>query len=341
MRLKQLLASILFVSSAIPAFASETDSLPPVDYTPKIGGVMRACWEMLTESGDNKFALRNARVNLKGNIARPVSYYVQWDLCDNGKLKFLDGWAKLALLESLKIKAGQFRVPFGVDPFRGPANYIFANRSFIGREIANNRAVGISVSYTLPVAPLKLEAGVFNPNGISDHTVWNRSKLYAAKATLEVDDFSISGGFQSTIPDGIRINMADASLRFSRDRWLAEAEYMYKHYTGSTFDNCHAYVAFVSYAMPVKLGIFRTLSVQARADGSTPHSTGVRDDTGKLAALTPHRNRITAGSTITYTFKRLRCDFRVNFEKYFYHHDASERHELAGDRLTAEAVIVF
>ena len=100
-----------------------------VDLTPELHGVIRPRWEMDTKGGENRFQLRNARLSVNGRLAPEIDYYFQADFCDRGKIMFLDGWGRIAITPALKLQAGQFRIPFGTDCFRGPGNYIFANRS--------------------------------------------------------------------------------------------------------------------------------------------------------------------------------------------------------------------
>ncbi|MDE6288939.1 MAG: hypothetical protein K2M00_09170 [Muribaculaceae bacterium] len=339
MRVRQLFI-FLFTTLAFSLSATGSDSTAQVNYKPELGGVIRVRWEMKTHGGYNRFAVPNARVNLRGNIARPVDYFVQVDLSQSGKFAFLDAWARLTLLETLKIRVGRFRIPFGIDPFRAPGNYIFANRSFIGRDIANNRDIGVEASYSLPIAPLTLEAGVFNPHISTDDHAWTRDKVFASRAVYQIGDFRLAAGYQSIVPDSIRINMADVTVTYTAGRWLAEAEYMYEHYTGDAFDNCHAYNFFASYSIPVKVSVFDDLSVQARFDGTTPHSTGYRNDAGRLVANSPARNRVTVGSTLSYRYKRLRCAFHLNYEKYFYHRGTAVPVD-RDDKITAEVVVTF
>lgn len=327
----------------LAGFAAENnDSVKKekIPYLPKVGGVLRARWEMETDGGLNRFELRNARVNLSGRIGEPIDYYLQADFCDEGKIKFLDGWVRLRPFKGLFVQAGQFRMPFGVDPFRGPATYLFANRSFIGRYICNVRAVGVKAGYSIPWLPLAVEAGVFNPTSITDHTVWTHQKSYAAKAVLTAGDFSIATGVQSLVPDSVRINLADVAVTYHNGGWLAEAEYMYKHYTGSAHPACHSVNAVVDYGRAVRAGIFNWWSVQGRFDMQTAHSSGARGDDGRLYATQPSRRRITVGSTLSYILPAIHCDLRVNYEKYFYNHG-----EIipagADDKLVAEIVLKF
>lgn len=86
-----------------------------------------------------------------------------------GSSKFLDAYEKFDVGQGIMVQANQFRIPFGIDPFRGSGNYIFADRSFIGRDIDNIRADGVLASYTFQNSiPVVVTLGVFSPNSITD-----------------------------------------------------------------------------------------------------------------------------------------------------------------------------
>ncbi len=339
--MRRLVLSCVCAVVALCAVAA-TDSVAAreVNYMPEFGAAIRARWEMETDGGLNRFMLRNARVSVAGHIAAPVDYFLQADLCDCGKMKFLDGWVRLAISGGFRFQAGQFRMPFGVDICRGPGNYLFANRSFIGRDMCNFRAVGFKASCEVPGTPLTVEAGVFNPGTISDHTPWTHEKAYAGRAVLALGDFRLSGGVMSVIPDSVRINMLDAAVAYDNQRWHAEAEYLYEHYTGGNHRPCHGAVAFVDYTMPVRAGVFNQCSFQGRFDVMTDHSDGTRDGSGALATDDPARRRVTVGATLTRVVSSHHFDFRVNYEKYFYNSGVTPPAG-RGDKIVAELVLKF
>lgn len=312
---------------------------PLAAYMPEIHGAFRTRWEMEPNSGENRFQVRNARLTVSGKIAPPISYFLQTDLCDQGKIKILDAYGKIYLSDKVAVQAGQFRMPFGLETFRAPLNYVFSNRSFIGKQVCNVRAVGAKLMYE-PVKSLLVEGGVFNPTAMADHNVWVKTMAYAGKATYSFGDFKIEGGIQSLEPDSVRINLLDAALCWMPGRWTFHGEYMNKHYTNSAHKTAHAYVFWTEYKMPVTIGVFNQLSVEGRFDGMTAHSSGKRNSLGKLYTSDEPRNRITAGTTLSYIYKNLHCDVRLNYEKYFYHHGASiARGE--DDKISAELVIRF
>ncbi len=340
MKLLKIRVFTIFIFSLVSA-ASLSYAEEKIDYTPHIHGTVRTRFELATESGKYRFQVRNARVSLDGKIAPMIDYYVNADMCDRGSIKILDVWARIYATKTLGFQAGQFRMPFGVDPFRGPNTYIFANRSFIGKQVCNVRAVGVKAMYALPSVPLSIEAGAFSPTTIGNHSGWNNSLAFAAKATYTIDNVKIATGFQSIIPDSVRTNLVDAAVSWSSGRWFIEGEYMYKHYAARRHKACHAYMLQADYQMPIKAGIFNRLSFQGRFDGMTDHSNALRDEDGLLTTNDPARNRVTVGATISYIkSKNLFLHLRANYEKYFYRHDVTTTPD-SGDKALIELVLRF
>lgn len=339
MRLRRILS---FITISIACFlSSEAETKDSISYVPHIHGTFRGRFEASTVESDYRFQVRNLRVKLDGKIAPIADYFMQVDFCDRGSIKILDAWARLWATKSIGFQAGQFRMPFGVDPFRAPNNYIFANRSFIGKQICNFRAVGFKALWHPTTLPLTLEAGAFNPSTISDHTTWHNKLAYAAKLTYKIDNIQLATGFQSIAPDQIRANLVDGAITWQTSRLTVEGEYMYKHYTRSRHKACHAYDIFADYRMPIKTDFFNRLSFQARFDGMTAHSSATRDSNGMLTTDHPARNRVTVGSTISYIrSKTMNLDLRVNYEKYLYHSGVKMTPE-NGDKAVVELVLNF
>jgi len=310
-------------------------------WLPEIHGTVRPRFEVDTRSGNSRFQMRNARLSVGGKISRSIDYYFQVDACNQGKFSVLDFWVRIKPVKGLSVQAGQFRMPYGIDPFRSPHTYYFANRSFIGKQICNVRAVGLKLSYDFDKAPLSIEAGIFNPTPISSHQVWNSTFAYAGRAIYSPGNMKFATGFQSIRPDGIRTNLIDACIGWSDSRWIVEGEYMYKHYTHNSHKPCHGYLLFADYRLPIKLGVFNRLSFQSRFDGMTAHSSAERDTDGKLTTDDPARNRITVGSTISYIrTKSMYVDLRANYEKYFYHKDIAVADGMS-DKFILELVVRF
>lgn len=322
--------------SSITAMASN-DS---INYIPKVHGVLRARWELETIDGYSHFQVRNARVNVSGNAAPIITYFLNADLCDRGKIMLLDAYATVTAFKGFEIPVGQYRMPFGIESFRGPGGYYFNNRSFIGKYVNNYRAVGLSVRYTLLKAPLSLEGGVFNPTVMDDQMTWVKKYAYAGRVVYKPSSFVFATGFESIFPAHTRINLASATVGWSYDRFYVECEYMARCYTHHTHKTTHAYNIFANYDIPMRKGFFNLWSVQARFDAMTDLASGSIYDHDRLLTTQYGRNRLTLGTTLDYKYRGLRAAVRLNYEKYWY----DDEHVIdigAGDCLSAELIVKF
>ena len=329
--MKKLLITLCFAAVASVAMAAEE---PEFSYVPQVHGAFRTRWEVDAKNGDNRFQVRNARLSIEGKIAPSVAYFLQTDLCDGGVIKILDAYGTVNIVKGLQLKAGQFRMPFGVEPRRAPNNYFFANRSFMGKQVMNYRAVGAQVGYTLSMIPLTVEFGAFNPATIGNHNIWNRTVAYSGRATYQLGEVALSASYGSIRPNGIRANLVDGSVVWNdKKHWMVAGEYMHKTYCNGA-QPVDTWLGFVDWHKDVKAGVFNRWSIQVREDGMTDH---LKMDG---SAIEPGRDRITLGSTLTFAYKAVHFDVRANYEKYFYHKDV-EVPVGDSDRVVAELVIRF
>lgn len=334
------------VMAAAAVCASGADGRPEaeekIDYTPKVHGVMRVRYEGEFPGWEQRFQVANARLSVAGNVLRDLDYFVQFDACNKGKMQFLDAWARYRFAGGAwRVQAGQFRVPFGVDAFRAPGTYVFANRSFIGKYMANVRQVGAKVGwYGSEALPLTVEAGVFNSVPITDHQVWQREMDFAAKAVLRLGNVSLSAGFLSMEPSGVRMNLVDGAVTWQAGRWTAEGEYQHLHYAGSLFKDVNAWNVWASYAVPLPKTVFDTLSFMGRFDGMTDHSAGSPDADGLLSADNYGRNRVTLGASLSYTRTPVKFEFQLNYENYIFNNWHTEP-QGSRDKVLAELIVKF
>ena len=117
---------------------------------------------------------------------------------------------------------------------------------------------------------------------------------------------------------------------------------MHKHYVHRSARASRSWTLWGEYVMPVKAGMFNQASLEMRWDGLTSHSDSNRKD-GVLTINHPARQRLTAGATLTYSYKAVRCDLRLDYEKYFCHDQRKAALLAAGDadKICAEMVIRF
>ncbi|MDE5929308.1 MAG: hypothetical protein K2H03_02385, partial [Muribaculaceae bacterium] len=311
-------------------------------YLPKIGAALRVRYELDTENGSSRFQVRNARVRLSGDISPKIDYFMQADFCDQGKIQMLDAYVGFKPDSRWHIIAGQSRVPFSPDATRAPGNYYFANRSFIGRYLGNQRSVGVRGSYRGDKLPLYVEAGVFNSAPMGNHAVWEKHFTYGVRA-----NYTIAGmltpeiGFKSDVPQGgIRTNLLSAALTLRSGHWFAEGEYVLQTYSRNRFKRCHGFNVQGQYATPVRIGMFNQWSAELRYDGMSDHSDAVLGADGLPGCTNIRRQRLTAGSTLSYLRGSTHLDMRLNYEQYFYPGGYTVP-EGAGNKLVAEIILYF
>lgn len=334
------LVSLFLLASVFHSGAESVRGDFDENYTPEIHGTLRAKYELEPEYMKNRFQVRNARLGASGKVARIIDYKVEADFCDRGEFKVVDAYARVAMNEFLKIQVGQMRMPFSVDAVRSPHLRYFANRSFIAKQVGNVRGVGAKGIFRMPSLPVNIEAGIFNTATISEHQVWEREMSYAGKVNYCLDNVRFEVGIESIVPDSVRINLIDGSVSWNAGRWMIEGEYIYKHYTRKTFDPCHAYNLMVDYHIPLKQGFFNRISFQGRWDGMTDHSDGKRNDSGLIEMTDEARNRLSLGATVSYLYSNVKTDIRLNYENYFYHHDAVVA-DGDRDKIVVELVVRF
>ncbi len=331
--------------AAAMAQASEGETF---DRKVKIGGTLRSKFEYQTEEGEGRFEVRTARINVAGKVAPAVSYKAEVDLCDEGKIKMLDAYTRITPWKTLQFTIGQERVPFTIDAHRSPHQQYFANRSFIAKQVGNVRDVGAEVGYTWNVGfPVVLNAGVFNGSGLTDQKdFWTKGINYSAKLQFLMPNVNLVLSTQKVKPSDVTVNMYDAGITFHRGGFIAEAEYLYKHYSKNAFHDVHAFDSFVSYDIPTrgKKNLIKKVSPLARYDFMSDHSDGTRynatdTDPGALKVNDYKRHRATAGVTLSLA-KPFVSDIRINYEKYFYRSGAVAKTS-EKDKVVVEFVTKF
>ena len=325
MDIKTIASVMLAMCVALPAMAEDDED--KVDRTPEVHGTIRGKYEYQPEEGQGRFQVRNARVSLDGDLNKVVSYKVEIDLSDEGKIKMLDTYTRIKPLRGLDFTIGQMRAPFTIDAHRSPHLQYFANRSFIAKQVGNVRDVGATIGYSFNVGfPIILQAGMFNGSGLTNQKdFWTSNVNFSAKAQLFFPrGFNLTLSTQKIRPDNVSVMMYDAGAYYHAHGWHVEVEYLYKHYAHDAFKPVHALDAFVSYDIPLRKCFFTKISPLIRYDYMSDHSDGLRynaeggeDVEGSLVINDYQRSRITGGVTLSLDLPFV-SDIRLNYEKYFY-----------------------
>lgn len=299
-----------------------TFTLP--EWFPKINGVIRAKYELDTENGASHFNVRNARISMTGTVLPEFEYKMEIDLCDEGSIKMRDAFVRyVPVAIPFTATIGQMRVPFTIDAHRAPQQLYFANRSFVAKYGGNVRDVGLALQYTVKGnVPLTLQGGIFNGSGLTNQkNYWTKTFNFSFKATAKIAQlFTVEASCQKSRPEQVSNMMWNVGAFYDDGLWHVEGEYLRKNYLHDAFKGVNLVNSFISRKFPMTHKL-TAITASGRYDYMSAHSDGKKNDDGVLVANQPQRHRMTLGSSLIFGKTRW-VELRVNYEKYFYGHDA-------------------
>ncbi|MDE5628112.1 MAG: hypothetical protein K2I69_00960 [Muribaculaceae bacterium] len=336
---------LLFSLLSLIAGSASADDNDFKKYIPEVHGTFRGLYALSTENGQSRFYVANARLSAAGYVLPFADYYVQVDLCNQGKISILDCYGILKPAKGLQIMAGQTRVPLCIEATRSPHAYVFNNLASTVT-FGNLRSVGIKAGYKVPGTTLYAEGGVFNATDMTDHSLWNSALTYSVKMNIATSIGLIPEiGFMSRVPGGygkgVRLNQPQASLVWKSSHWDVEAEYVGRAYAGGKLSMSHSYFVFADYGFDVNTKWANRISVQGRFDGITKASNGLLDAAGEITETIPAYRRITLGTTASYKKGIAHVDFRINYEQYFYDDDDKPASPSFNNQINAGLTLYF
>ncbi len=108
---KLIIFPIFIFFSGWPAAYSQDTIVAKSEYIPDIDVILKVKSEFDLDNSLMRFEVRNARFGLKGKINDFMSYKIELDLSDEGKMKMLDAYVKFTPLKNLDIYLGQRKIP--------------------------------------------------------------------------------------------------------------------------------------------------------------------------------------------------------------------------------------
>jgi phosphate-selective porin len=181
---RTLIAAILMAIAAVPAAAQSKgkrgfvwDDRPTIvfgeDVNVAVTGRALVEWRWFDpEIGEELFALRAARLGLKGDLTRHLDWEVEREIGvgdleeDESRIEFgdwKDVFVRWRTFDAARVKAGRFKIPFGLEQNTGVSELDFAYRALGSRTIAPGRDTGVMLSGDL--GRFGYEAGVFDDDG--------------------------------------------------------------------------------------------------------------------------------------------------------------------------------
>jgi hypothetical protein len=335
--MKRLVTVIAVFTLIFSAAAIEKDSVSK--FAPQVEGTIRAKYEYNASLDAHRFQVRNARFSINGNFSPITSYKAEIDLSDEGVTKMLDAYVRMEPTDWFIFTIGQQKIPFGTDNLRSPHLLYFANRSFVGKQLASGlRDVGATVLLrNIKTVPFDFQAGIYNGDGLYNQQDWQNSMNYAFRLEVfPVKNMEISLNYNSIKPETIRMNLFDVGAYIDIENLHVEGEYIYKTYENGVFPATQSLSTFAAYDIWMNQPFLQKITPLLRFDQMTDNNKGMPDENNSYPVNDIAGKRLTGGVTFSLA-KPFLNDIRLNYEKYFY----AEGVENKDDKLVLEFVVRF
>lgn len=205
---------------------------------PKISGYTQIRYDYNDGDGSSTFQLRRMRMSFDGNISPELDYKLQLELTSP---KIVDAYFSYKPYNGLKVRAGQFKVPFSIENTDyGPTklelidypmviSYLVGNSTGADvKDKANGRDIGVKLYGDLFDKVVSYDLGVFNGAGINCKDN-NKSKDVAARLMVRpVDGLVISGSYlwSEGGADYIKRNRWGVGVCYDKGAWMARSEWI-------------------------------------------------------------------------------------------------------------------
>ncbi|HEU0298538.1 MAG TPA: porin, partial [Longimicrobium sp.] len=108
----------------------------------------------------NTFALRRVRADLAGTLYSRYEYRLYMDFA-NSQVELLDAYLDARFSSAVRVRAGKFKIPMGLERLKSPWVVLFPERGF-PTALVPNRDAGVQVHGVLAGGALEYAAGMFN-----------------------------------------------------------------------------------------------------------------------------------------------------------------------------------
>lgn len=133
-----------------------------VEFRARFQGDLRTSDAEIRNDADGGLDIARRRVGVDGRIGRVVAYQAEYEF---GAHQWRDVYLDYRQFKSVQIRAGIFKLPFGLDENTGATNLDFVYRSRISARLAPGRDRGLSVHGRVLKNVISYESGVFGNDG--------------------------------------------------------------------------------------------------------------------------------------------------------------------------------
>jgi phosphate-selective porin OprO/OprP len=136
-------------------------------------------------NGTDTFLVRRARPILSGTLYKDFDFRIMPDF-GNGQVVLFDAYVEWKHWQWLKLRAGKFKSPVGLEQLQEDVNTLFTERSLV-TDLVPNRDVGVQLGGELADGIVAYAAGVFNgiPDGSNGDLDNNDPKDYEGRIFIQ------------------------------------------------------------------------------------------------------------------------------------------------------------
>jgi phosphate-selective porin OprO/OprP len=159
--------AILIVLLAVVPSAAQHPSLSAgkwlrVDFTARVQSDIRRSEAPIRGDEDGGLDIARRRVGIEGRIARIFDYQVEYEIAAR---EWRDVYIDYRQFKPVQLRAGMFKLPFGLDENTSATSLDFIYRARISSRLAPGRDRGVSAHGRLVKNVISYEAGVFGNDG--------------------------------------------------------------------------------------------------------------------------------------------------------------------------------
>ncbi len=121
------------------------------------------------ETAEGLYELRRARVGIEGRFTKELEFELERELSDT-KNPWKDCYVNWRRFRRVQLKAGKFKMPFGMEELGGPMRNDFVYNAGITEYLAPGRDIGVMAHGRFFHHGLSYEAGIFRHDGDNART---------------------------------------------------------------------------------------------------------------------------------------------------------------------------
>ena len=204
-----------------------------VDLRARVQEDVRRSQAATDDEGDGALDAARKRVGIEGHVAHIVEYQAEYEI---GAREWRDLYVDYAQFKAVQIRAGKFKLPFGLDETTSVTNLDFIYRARISSRLAPGRDRGVTLHGRVFSGVVAYEAGVFRNDGDNARPS-NSARVFGNRTTaarVTVQPFrgskSVMADFQAgmavsgtTVPEGfpaVRARTVLGTSFFDSNVWV-------------------------------------------------------------------------------------------------------------------------